>query len=123
MDPMWLDRKLVARKVKGVDFGELRYDQEFGVYCYQGRPFTGVSTQRSPDGQLESIVSYVNGLAHGIAVGWYPNGQIELYNEVACGVRNGLYIEWAEDGTKLVEERYKNGRLIRTPRKKGRRKR
>ncbi len=34
MDPIWLDRKLVARKLKGVDYADLGYDQELGVYSY-----------------------------------------------------------------------------------------
>src|SRR4051812_39496748 len=112
MDPSWLDRELVDQKLKGVDDSEVTYDQELGVYCYRGKPFTGVCIQRFPDERLNSVVHFVRGLAHGISAAWYPNGQIELYNEMAADVYHGLHLKWSEDGTKQVEERYHEGRLI-----------
>jgi hypothetical protein len=99
--------------LKVVDFAQLRYDQDLGLYCYEEMPFTGVCTQRYPDGELKDFVQNVQGLAHGISVAWYSSGQISLYNEMAEGVCHGLSIEWAEDGSRVTEQLFNKGRLIR----------
>ena len=113
MDPIWLNRDRADREVKGVDERKVKYDPDLGVYCYHGEPFTGVSIQRYSDGSLDSLVHLVDGVAHGVTVSWRLNGQIALYREMAHDVRHGLSIEWAEDGTKLSEANYHDGRLVR----------
>jgi len=56
MDAIWSDRDRVDREIESVDFSELVYDHEHGVYCYQGKRFAGAAIQRYPDGKLENIV-------------------------------------------------------------------
>src|SRR5262249_17950445 len=106
IDPRWFDRKRVDQEIKGVDYRELKYDPDLGVYLREEAAFTGVCTQRYPDGSLESLVHLVQGVAEGVSAAWHTNGQLALYNEMAHDVYDGLQVEWAEDGTKLVEERY-----------------
>ena len=110
MDPMWLNRNLADRLVEGVDFGALKYDPDTGVYCLNGEPFTGVTKERWPDGTLRGLGYLRDGVEHGVSVAWHPNGQIHLYSEMADDVYHGWHREWDEDGTKQVEEHYREGR-------------
>jgi antitoxin component YwqK of YwqJK toxin-antitoxin module len=111
-------RRFAHRRV--VEFTELDYDQDLGLYTYGGKPFTGVAVTKTRGGELDDIVHYRRGLAHGVSVVWHANGQIHLYNETSGGVRHGLYIEWAEDGSVRVEGQYRAGRLVPAGRKKPR---
>lgn len=109
MDEMWLDRDRVDRLIAGIDFSELEYDPDTGLYCLNGEPFTGVSKVRGELGNLEGLSHHKGGVEQGISVGWYPNGQIEVYSEMEDDVYHGWHIEWDEEGNKLVETHYTNG--------------
>ncbi|MBI2806185.1 MAG: hypothetical protein HYX68_14485 [Planctomycetes bacterium] len=112
METKWLDREQIDRDIPSVPFAELNFDQDIGVYCHQGEPFTGVCSQRYPDGKLQSIIHNVLGTSSGVTAAWYPNGQIMLYSEMHADELHGMYIEWAKDGTKTTEQRYRRGNLI-----------
>jgi antitoxin component YwqK of YwqJK toxin-antitoxin module len=114
MGPIWSDRDRIDRELRAVDYSELDYDPDLGLQCYDGEPFTGNCTQRYPDGRLESVVQMVRGLNGGVTVAWHPNGQIASYGELQDGLRHGLLIEWDEHGTKVVEKRYFEDRLVRS---------
>jgi len=112
MDPLWLDRERVDREVKSIDYGALAFDNDLGVYCLQGEPFTGACAQRYPDGKLQSIMHHAEGLAHGVTAVWFANGQIHLYSEMHSDTPHGLHIEWDKDGTRILEEHYRRGKLV-----------
>ena len=112
MDPKWLDREGVDQAMTAIDFRELVFDNDLGVYCHGGEPFTGLSFRRSADGRLQSIVHYAEGLATGVTVVWYPGGQIKSYSEMHSDTLHGLHIEWAKDGAKTIEQRYRRGKLL-----------
>src|SRR3954463_16378111 len=109
VDPMWLDRDLVGKIIEGVEFKELKYDPDNGLYCLNGEPFTGVSKTRGQTGKLDGLSQHKGGVEEGVSVGWYPNGQIEMYSEMEDDVYHGWHIEWEEDGTKRLETHYTMG--------------
>jgi antitoxin component YwqK of YwqJK toxin-antitoxin module len=112
MDPLWLDRERVDREITSIDFAALTFDNDLGVYCLQGDPFTGACAQRYSDGKLQSIIHHAVGLAHGITVVWFTNGKIHLYSEMVSDTPHGLHIEWDKDGNKVLEEHYRRGQLV-----------
>ncbi len=112
MDPKWLDRDRIDNEIRAVDFSTLTYDHDFGIYCRDGEPFTGVSCRRHADGKLQGMMHHAEGQVTGVSVAWYPNGQIKLYSEMHSDTLHGLHLEWAKDGTKSAEQRYRRGELV-----------
>lgn len=113
MDAKWLDRELVDRELADKGDQELQFNPETYRYQHEGVPFTGISVGRYPDGKLQSVVHFVDGLATGVSAAWYPNGQIELYREMEEDVCHGARIEWNQDGTKTRDEIYARGSFVR----------
>jgi len=109
MDAMWLNRESVDQQLVGVDFTELRYDPDSGLYCHNGEPFTGVSKARAANGKLDGLAHHRAGVEEGVSVGWYPNGRIRVYSEMSDDVYHGWHIEWDEEGNKLVETHFTMG--------------
>jgi antitoxin component YwqK of YwqJK toxin-antitoxin module len=105
----WADRDDVDRRVTSVAQSELDYEEGEGRYVYDGRPFTGFSATRYPDGRLESLTGFTDGIEHGLTVGWHPNGQLRRYAETAESVYHGVVAEWAEDAALLRVTRYNLG--------------
>src|SRR4051812_17445173 len=89
MDETWLDRDWVAANVTGVSFRELTYVPGAGLYYLGQEPFTGVSLTWASEGWLRGISHFLNGLEHGVAVGWYRDGQPRVYNDMSEGVCHG----------------------------------
>lgn len=108
----WTDRDAVDRRIPSVDYNDLDYDGGADRYLLGEIPFTGFSTMRYPDGKLESIASFANGLEHGLNVGWHPSGQIRLYAEIAESVYHGVAARWDQDGLLVVVEQYDLGLLV-----------
>ena len=110
----WLDRERVEARLpeSAVPFHALTYDPDTGQYCASGGPFTGVSVIRRSDGQLQSVVHYVDGVAHGVSVAWSPGGQPEVYNEMEFGVCHGRHVKWGEGGSVVEDFRCHEGRTV-----------
>ena len=83
MDDFWLNRDEVERRLPPdtIAFDTLTYDYEMAMYCLNGQPFTGFTVQRHPDGSLESVVTFRDGVEDGVSVVWFASGQIEQYAE------------------------------------------
>jgi hypothetical protein len=111
MDTFWTDRAAVEKRLPAdaVDFDALDYDYDRTQYCLGGEPFTGFTAQRFPDGGLESVVTYRDGVADGVSVGWYPSGQIEQYSDLRAESLHGTHREWDEDGELVTDEVYADG--------------
>lgn len=104
MDETWLDRDKVAANITGVNARELTYDPGSGLYYRGEEPFTGVTLTWWPGRLLGGVSHFRNGLAHGVAVGWYRNGKVRAYNDMQDGVCHGWHMEWAADGTLKIKE-------------------
>lgn len=106
MDDFWFDRADVEKRLPPdtIDFDSLTYDYDMALYCLVGQPFTGFTVQRHPDGTLESVVTYRDGVADGVSVGWFASGQIEQYTETRGEMLHGLNREWSEDGKLTTDE-------------------
>ena len=85
------EHTLESRRPKGE---ERYYEQD------EEKPFTGWSKEVWRNGQLKSLMQYIDGNPHGLATKWYENGQKEGELTVKDG---GVISEkrWDEDGNLL----------------------
>jgi hypothetical protein len=113
MDPIWLDRDQVDRDLRAVRYEELEYDPTSGSYRHEGKPFNGSTAERCPDGKLACMSQYRDGVPNGVAASWHPDGQIESYSELEHGARHGVFVQWDEQGNRVAEKQYRDGRLVR----------
>ena len=74
-------------------------------------PFTGKQVGTTSCGH-KSEWSFKDGIAHGLAVGWYPNGQKQGETNWKDGVEDGLHVDWYENGQKREEINYKDGEIV-----------
>ena len=61
-------------------------------------PFTGMITDRWPDGTLRLSSTVVAGQLHGESLGWFTNGVPELQEEFQKGAVHGLRTTWFPNG-------------------------
>jgi antitoxin component YwqK of YwqJK toxin-antitoxin module len=59
------------------------------LFEYEGRPFTGMTREVSPDGVVIGELSYVDGMLDGVARTWYPSGQLREEEHFRANGRHG----------------------------------
>ncbi len=62
------------------------------------------------NGKLSFEGEYIRGLATGKHKWYYPNGQVKKQGKYTSGVRVGTWEKFDEDGLKVLEVKYKQGR-------------
>lgn len=74
--------------------------QRSGVWYLKStdQPFTGIMFEPNGKDKLLSEIQLEEGLAHGIARGWYPSGQLEVEEPFSRGKSNGTRKRYHENG-------------------------
>lgn len=79
-----------------VPFSELKQNEQ--VYLYRDKPFTGISYERYPMGQLLRSVSYLHGKQSGVMMLWYPDGAPQMSANYINGYLHGRFLGWYGNG-------------------------
>lgn len=67
-----------------------------------------------PNGQLEYVGRFQNGVEHGQWDYYYENGTRKYVEHWENGQEHGLHLDYAPDGQVYRELHYEHGRLVRT---------
>jgi antitoxin component YwqK of YwqJK toxin-antitoxin module len=81
----------------------LNWDAEYGLYCYEGTPFTGVAYTVGSNGVLEAEAEYQDGLRFGKYRQWHRDGTLAAEGDFRAGVIHGCYKEWHSNGRIALE--------------------
>jgi antitoxin component YwqK of YwqJK toxin-antitoxin module len=66
-----------------------------------------------PNGQLEYVGHFENGVEHGVWTYYYENGTKKYTETWQNGVEHGVHYDYAPDGQIYRELHYENGRLVK----------
>ncbi len=72
-------------------------------------PFTGILKNFYPDGQVQLIDNFKDGMQHGEYISYHQNGEILLKGYFQDGKQHGIWTEFHEDGSLYWNLRYING--------------
>ncbi|MFC3120027.1 toxin-antitoxin system YwqK family antitoxin [Agaribacter flavus] len=72
-------------------------------------PFTGISYEVYPDGQLEQETIYKDGLPEGLQREWYSNGRLRKESDVSRGLGATKVTSWYESGNLRSISIYESG--------------
>jgi antitoxin component YwqK of YwqJK toxin-antitoxin module len=67
-----------------------------------------------PNGQLEYVGRFLNGVEHGQWDYYYENGTRKYVEHWQNGQEHGVHLDYAPDGQVYRELHYEHGRLVRT---------
>jgi len=99
-------------ELEGVSVEELE-TREFLVYVKGSAVlYTGKSYELYPNGELEEVYTFKDGIPHGLMTKWYMNGQKEAEVNFKIGQPDGLVVEWHENGQKKKEVNFKDGKAV-----------
>ena len=89
-----------------------RFDFDDDLALLDGIPFTGTMQSTYPDGTLEFLGRYRDGLPEGLNEEWYPNGQ--LFKRWIAVRGNGVSEswEWYPIGIQRSYRKYDENRLL-----------
>jgi len=110
-----LDGQLIDRtkpKPEGVSVEELEPRERLVYRTGSDVPYTGKSFELYPNGNLEEVYTFKDGIPNGLMTKWYMNGQKEAEVNFKDGKPDGLVVEWYETGEKMSEVTYKDGRPV-----------
>jgi antitoxin component YwqK of YwqJK toxin-antitoxin module len=97
---------------EGVSVEELEPRERLVYRIGSDVPYTGKSFELYPNGELEEVITYKDGIPNGLMTQWYMNGQKEAEVNFKDGKPDGLIVEWHETGEKMSEVTYKDGRPV-----------
>lgn len=66
-----------------------------------------------PNGQLEYVGRFANGVEHGEWLYYYENGTRKYLEVWENGVENGVHLDYAPDGQVYRELHYEKGKLVK----------
>ncbi len=66
-----------------------------------------------PNGKLEYVGKFENGVEHGEWVYYYENGTKKYVENWQNGVEHGIHYDYAPDGQVYRELHYENGRIVK----------
>ena len=99
-------------KPEGVSVEELEPRERLVYRTGSDVPYTGKSFELYPNGNLEEVYTFKDGIPNGLMTKWYMNGQKEAEVNFKDGKPDGLVVEWYETGEKMSEVTYKDGRPV-----------
>ncbi|VTS06064.1 toxin-antitoxin system YwqK family antitoxin [Tuwongella immobilis] len=91
----------------------LDYDEDLGVYTFNGEPFTGLAFQSGPGGWIRSDEEYRDGLPWGVSRTWHSSTQLASESRTVGGVWHGPRREWHPTGQLALEEELEFGIALR----------
>lgn len=74
-------------------------------------PFTGIMTEKYPDGSRKSRSDMSHGVLHGVSKGWHTNGVLQVREHFLTGVSHGFREKWFASGAKLSEASIQAGKI------------
>ena len=95
-----------------IPYDDLEYTPE-GLFLLNGKPFSGTTVDRDPEGRKLSEVPFRDGREHGIARSWHRNGQLAGETPYVDGIMHGIRRELFDDGSLKSEEVIEFGTLMR----------
>lgn len=90
-----------------VDGDDLEWEGQ--LQTWNGKPFTGIEVWRFPNGELESEVTYKEGLADGRSRMWDENGQLRADYTCRLGAVHGNCRKWHANGQLAEDGKYEWG--------------
>lgn len=66
-----------------------------------------------PNGKLEYVGQFLNGVEHGVWTYYYENGTKKYVEHWANGVEHGVHYDYSPDGQIYRELHYEKGRLVK----------
>jgi antitoxin component YwqK of YwqJK toxin-antitoxin module len=97
---------------KEIDYGKLKYSNDFYLDPDTGKGFTGIAHQAYPDGKPQGIYPFKDGRLHGTVKEWHPNGKPSAETEFVNGERSGKNIEWTPAGQPYRERVYDHDHIV-----------
>lgn len=94
-----------------VELQSLEHDDD-GRMLDHGVLFTGVATERWPNGQLASQLNFVDGIEDGWVRGWYETGTLRSETFYHRGRAVGVRREWYSNGQLKLEEEIEHGACV-----------
>lgn len=95
-----------------VSFPKLGWDSGTSRFTWDGKPFTGVTTERYKSGGLKLRYQLNDGVYHGLVEEWYENGQQKTKTSYENGKHQGDNFYWNADGSLQVHKVWKDDRLV-----------
>ncbi len=92
-----------------VDFDDLDVAWGGSQYLYDGKPFTGVTYEMHPDGDLVGEHEYRDGFSYGPSREWYGPGELRYEKFFGEQGLDGMAREWHPDGRPKSEALYESG--------------
>ena len=86
-----------------------------GIKVFLGKPYSGQCLMY--DGDLKTklgLVSYLDGVAEGVNIGYYSNGEVEYIGYKINGEINGNYIKFHVNGEIAIKGQFKDGLYVGT---------
>lgn len=81
-------------------------------FTWEGRPFTGITTDQYKSGQLKARYEIKDGVYHGLVEEWYENGNQKTRTRYQNGKHEGDNFYWNADGSLQVHKIWRNDELI-----------
>lgn len=66
-----------------------------------------------PNGQLDYVGHYKNGVEHGEWIYYYENGNLKSYENYLRGMEEGIHYDLDEEGNRIKEVHYRKGVVLR----------
>lgn len=89
--------------MKKILASHLDFDPNSGRIILDEAPFTGISYEEYPSGELWNISVYLDGFRTGLSITFYPSEIIKQEQYFLYGAFHGTIREWSEDSI-LVKE-------------------
>lgn len=80
---------------------DLDFDEDL-IFTYQGKRFTGIGYETSPDGGLSEVM-YVDGMQDGVGRDLYPDGSVKYECHYKANLRHGTIREYSPDHRLTLE--------------------
>jgi len=97
---------------KEIDYGKLKYSNDFYLDPDTGKGFTGIAHQKYPDGKPQGTFPFKDGRLHGTVQEWYANGKMKSETEFKDGERSGKNTECTEAGAIYNERIYDHDHIV-----------
>jgi antitoxin component YwqK of YwqJK toxin-antitoxin module len=95
-----------------IEYDDLIYTAAH-IFVHEGRPFTGITEDLFPNGQLQCRIHFKDGREHGIAEAYFPSGAKKSKTPYTGGAAHGRDTEWFESGAVRIERDIEFGFMIR----------
>ena len=93
-----------------VPFRQLGWDSDH--FTWEGKPFTGTTTDHYKSGALKCRYGIRNGRYHGLVEEWYENGNPKTRTAYEDGRHEGDNFYWNPDGSLQSHKNWKNDSLV-----------